>query len=282
MSSIRDMKELATLKKLLQGFGLCVNIHLKIPKTMARQKGIIKLKGTIGGVSFYKTQDGDLAREKGGVDGERIKTDAAFVRTRENGAEFGSAASAGKVLRDAIRPLMLNAADNRVVSRLTKLMTDIKNLDANSVRGERSVGVAMNLPTAKALLKGFNFNKRAVLGSVLHKPFIVQTNNGMITINNLVPINDIVYPTGATHVSFKCAWAIIDFATGVSSVDYSPAVNLPIDATQSIVQCLPPGIPVGVATNLYLLSIEFFQEVNGVQYSLKNGAYNALAIVEVQ
>ena len=32
---------------------------------MARQKGIIKLKGTIGDITFYKTQDGHLAREKG-------------------------------------------------------------------------------------------------------------------------------------------------------------------------------------------------------------------------
>ncbi len=31
---------------------------------MARQKGIIKLKGTIGDITFYKTQDGHLAREK--------------------------------------------------------------------------------------------------------------------------------------------------------------------------------------------------------------------------
>lgn len=248
---------------------------------MARQKGIIKLKGTIGGVSFYKTQDGDLAREKGGVDGSRIKNDEAFARTRENGAEFGSSASAGKLLRDAIRPLLLNTADNRVVSRLTKVMTDIKNLDASSVRGERSVGVALTQAGAQALLKGFNFNKRSVLGSVLHKPFTVQLNNGMITINNLVPINDIVYPSGATHVAFKSAWAIIDFVAGTSSVDYSPTVNVPIDGAVTNVQCLPPGLPVGVATNLYLLSVEFFQEVNGVQYSLKNGAYNALAIVEV-
>ncbi|MBS3993278.1 MAG: hypothetical protein KGZ87_06150 [Bacteroidetes bacterium] len=41
---------------------------------MAKQKGIIKLKGTIGDITFYKTQDGHLAREKGGVDGQRIKT----------------------------------------------------------------------------------------------------------------------------------------------------------------------------------------------------------------
>ena len=55
---------------------------------MARQKGIIKLKGSIGDVSFYKTKDGYLAREKSGVDKDRIKNDPAFQRTRENGAEF--------------------------------------------------------------------------------------------------------------------------------------------------------------------------------------------------
>ena len=64
---------------------------------MARQKGIVKLKGTIGDITFYKTQDGHLAREKGGVDASRIKNDPAFQRTRENGSEFGRAGKAGKV-----------------------------------------------------------------------------------------------------------------------------------------------------------------------------------------
>ena len=45
---------------------------------MARQKGIIKLKGTIGDITFYKTQDGHLAREKGGIDASRIASDPAF------------------------------------------------------------------------------------------------------------------------------------------------------------------------------------------------------------
>jgi hypothetical protein len=31
-----------------------------------------------------------------------------------------------------------------------------------------------------------------------------------------------------------------------------------------------------------LLCIQFFQEVNGVQYPLKNGAFNALNIVKVE
>ena len=111
---------------------------------MAIQKGIIKLKGKIGDISFYKTQDGHLAREKGGVDASRIANDPAFVRTRENGSEFGSSAITGKALRDALRTMMLTASDNRVTARVTKLMTDIKNLDITSARGERNVGVAIN------------------------------------------------------------------------------------------------------------------------------------------
>ena len=45
---------------------------------MAKQTGIIKLKGTIGDISFYKSADGHLARSKGGVDKNRIANDPAF------------------------------------------------------------------------------------------------------------------------------------------------------------------------------------------------------------
>jgi len=248
---------------------------------MARQKGIIKLKGKVGDLSFYKTQDGHLAREKGGVDGERIANDPAFVRTRENGAEFGASATSGKVLRDALRTMLMTASDNRVTSRLTKLMTDIKNLDATSARGARTVGTAIGLPAAKALLKGFNFNNRAVLGSVLFKPYAVNTGTGVIEINGLIPMNDIAFPAGATHMSVKGSWAKIDFANNVSDVQISNIVNIPIDANASNMVLTPAAVPAGVGTDLFLLHIEFFQEVNGIQYSLKNGAFNALGIVEV-
>ena len=40
---------------------------------MARQTGIIKLRGTIGGMTFYKTSaDGHMVREKGGIEASRI------------------------------------------------------------------------------------------------------------------------------------------------------------------------------------------------------------------
>jgi hypothetical protein len=249
---------------------------------MARQKGIIKLTGKIGDLSFYKSKDGFLAREKGGVEADRIKNDPAFARTRENGAEFGASARSGKLLRDSVRTMMQSASDPRVVSRLTKLMTQIKNLDGTSARGERTVGVGISAPTAKALLKGFNFNENAILGSILYNPYAVDVNSGEITLTDLVPINDISATPGATHISIRGAWAKVDFATGETDVQETNAVNLPIDATSTNVVLTPAAVPQGTGTDLYILMIEFFQEVNNSQYVLKNGAYNALSIVDVQ
>ena len=248
---------------------------------MAQQKGIIKLKGKIGDISFYKTQDGHLAREKGGVDASRIANDPAFVRTRENGAEFGSSATSGKLVRSTLRTMLMTASDNRVTARLTKLMTDVKNLDATSVRGKRAVGVAIALAPAKALLKGFNFNNKAILGSILFKPFVVTPATGVITINGLVPINDIAFPAGATHINLKGSWAKVDFTNNVSDVKLSNVVNLPINVVSTNVILTPTAPPVGAGTNLFVLQLEFFQMVNAVQYSLKNGTFNALSIVEV-
>jgi hypothetical protein len=248
---------------------------------MAKQTGIIKLKGKIGDLSFYKTKDGHLAREKGGVDGDRIANDPAFIRTRENGKEFGSSATSGKLMRDALRPLMMRASDGRVTSRLTKVMTDIKNFDLTSARGGRNVGAAIATPAAKERLKGFNFNIRAILGSILFKPFSVNAATGEITITGLVPTNEIAAPAGATHMTICGAWAKIDFVQGLKVVEISNEFNGPLDGNAVDLVLTPGQAPAGTGTDIYLLMIEFFQEVNGVQYSLNNGQYNALSIVEV-
>lgn len=249
---------------------------------MAKQKGIIKLTGKIGDLSFYKSKDGYLAREKGGVDGERIKNDPAFVRTRENGKEFGLAARAGKLLRDAFRPFMMKAADRRVASRITRLMTSLRKLDTTSPRGDRNVGVAIQNQAAKDLLKGFNFNIRAMLNAILFRPVAVDTATGEIEIVDLIPVNHIAAPSNATHVSLTAVWGKIDFAEGTYNIVHSNASNIPIDSNQSTITLSPNGTPSGSGTDIYIVLIEFFQEVNGSQYSLNDGGYNVLNILEVQ
>ena len=249
---------------------------------MASQTGLIKIKGTLDNVNFYKTKDGDLARMKTSVDGDRIKNDPAFERTRENNVEFGNSATSGKIMRDAVRIMALNAADGRVTSRLTKIMSQVKNLDSTSARGDRNVAQGFQDPNALLLLKGFEFNKEALLSTILYKPYNVNTTTGEVSIVDLQPQTDVVWPQGATHISLTCGFAGVDFASGDKELEMSNTVNLPIDMVTTSVTLTPSGTPSVAGVNMYLLKIEFFQEVNGVQYTLKNGAYNALKVIEVQ
>lgn len=249
---------------------------------MARSKGLLKIEGTMDGMTFYKSQDGNMVRTKGGVSKKRINNDKAFARTRENMAEFKESASAGKVFRNALRVLAATASDNRLASKVLKLMSQIKNLDTISARGSRLVGVGIVTPEGKALLKGMNFNPNSVLASVLYKPYAVDTATGKIDINGILPANDVAYPAGTTHLTFKGAWVKINFVTGISELSFTNTLNLAVDVVPTSVSLVPAAVPVlADSVSLYVLGIDFFQEVNGIQYSLKNGSYNALSIIEV-
>ncbi len=248
---------------------------------MARQNGIIKLKGTIGGVSFYKSRDGHLAREKGGVDKSRIMNDPAFQRTRENGSEFGRAGAAGKVLRTAIRALLINASDFRMVSRLTKEMVKVIQEDLVSERGLRNV-----LDGELELLLGFEFNISGKLGTTLYAPFVgtIDRVTGQLTVDlvSFVPVNMISAPGGTTHFKIVSAGAEIDFEAGTFVTQESGTAILPYDANATAAINLVNAVTAASTKPLFLaLGVQFYQEINGAQYPLKNGSYNALSLVKI-
>ncbi len=248
---------------------------------MARQKGIIKLAGTIGDITFYKTQDGYLAKERTSLDATRIATDPNFIRTRENGAEFGHAARVGGVLRLAFRSVILNNKDNRMVSRLTQRMVAVVYADETSVRGERNI-----MDGETVLLEGFQFNVRAPLVTTLHAPYTSSidrvTGIMKVDIPSFIPVNLITPPGGATHFKFITGAASINFETKEFVMDSHESDMLPLDATPTALLSLSNLVTVASTHPLILLfGIEFFQGVNGVKYSLRNSSYNALGIIKV-
>ncbi|MBC7522982.1 MAG: hypothetical protein H7239_00860 [Flavobacterium sp.] len=248
---------------------------------MARQNGIIKLKGTIGDITFYKTKDGHLAREKGGIDANRIKNDPAFQRTRENGSEFGRAGKAGKTLRIALRTLLLNSSDSRMVSRLTQSMVKVIQADMISERGLRNV-----IDGEAELLTGFEFNIRGKLGTSLFAPYTANIDrvSGEITvsIDSFIPANMIAAPGGTTHFKITSAGAEVDFEAETFVSSNSETAILPWDFTATAVINQTNNITPASTKPLFLaLGIEFFQEVNGTMYPLKNGSFNPLALVQV-
>jgi hypothetical protein len=249
---------------------------------MAKQKGIIKLDGTIGGITFYKsTEDGYLAREKGGVSADKIANDPNFQRTRENGAEFGRAGKAGKLLRNAIRAMLQNASDSRMVSRLTQKMVEVIQEDATNPRGLRNV-----IDGEAELLQGFEFNINGKLGTTLYAPYTgaIDRVAGTLTANipAFVPINMIAAPGGSTHFKIVSTGAEIDFENETFVMDAQSTAVLPWDTTATAVINLVNTVTANSTHPLFLaLGIEFYQEVNGQMYPLKNGSYNALSLISV-
>ena len=249
---------------------------------MAKQKGIIKLKGTIGGITFYKTSlDGHLAREKGGIEASRIANDPAFQRTRENGAEFGNAGKAGKILRTAIRPLLLNSADSRMASRLTQQMVRVIQADLTNDRGQRNV-----LDGETELLTGFEFNIRGKLGTSLFAPFTTNIDRvaGELTVDipSFIPVNMLAAPAGTTHFKIISAGAEVDFEGETYVMGSSETAILPWDATATAAIAQTNAVTAASTNPLFLvLGVEFYQQVNGSMYALKNGAYNPLSLVQI-
>lgn len=248
---------------------------------MARQKGIIKLDGTVGGITFYKTKDGYLAKEKSGVSADRIANDPAFQRTRENGAEFGRAGKAGKTLRTALRALLQNTADSRMVGRLTQKMVEVIHMDETNPRGLRNV-----IDGEADLLEGFEFNIGGKLGTTLYAPFTATINRvaGTLVVNlaAFIPQNMIAAPSGATHYKIISAGAEVDFENESFGSETNESGILPWDINATAVMNLSNAVTANSTHPLFLaLGIEFYQEVNAQMYPLKNGAYNALSLVKV-
>jgi hypothetical protein len=248
---------------------------------MATQEGIIQLKGTIGNITFLKTRDGYLAKQKSGVSGDRIAKDAAFARTRENNSEFGRAGKAGKILRKALNTLLKDAKDRRVSSRLTKEMMKVIKADATSTRGQRNV-----VDGEAELLQGFEFNINAIFSSTVSMPYttVIDRATGKLEadIPSFTPANGITIPNGATHYKLVSAGVAIDFETGNFEENSSSTAIMPWDENATAAIKLSNTITANSTHPLFLLmGVQFFQLVNGINYPLKNGTFNALAIVKV-
>lgn len=248
---------------------------------MAKLKSLIKIEGTLDGMTFYKGKDGYLVRTKGGVSKNRIENDPAYARTRENGIEFGHIATSGKILRQALTPLLGDVKDRTVTARLMKVMAQIKNTDAISIRGSRNVAVGLATSEGKLMLKGFDFNSNAKLNAVLLSDYQLNTATGEVSIPALNPMQQLNTPGGATHVGITAGVAGINFETGEKELQMSAEINIPINNTAAAINALPAAMPAGSGQTFYLLKISFYQDINTVQYALNNGSYNALHILEL-
>ncbi|GAB1447800.1 MAG: hypothetical protein L6Q78_13340 [Bacteroidia bacterium] len=248
---------------------------------MAKQAGIIKLEGTIGDISFYKSKNGFIAREKGGIDPRRIAQDPAFKRTRENGKEFGEVAKSSRYIRQNLRKLLQNTADPRASNRLTSGLFGIIKTDTAGARGERRVKFG-----DLALLKGFNFNEKTPLERTLLEPLSCTIDRSAATctlsLPAIQPKTDIGAPGGATHLHWLAGVLVFDPDLTEPNVAVYESEKLELSESTWQARSIELTLnPVGTAGLLVVFGLAFSQELNGQFYPMSNGSSNSLAVIEV-
>lgn len=264
---------------------------------MAKVKSLFHVSGKVGDVQFY-TSDGEFQmRRDGSISKDRIQSEKAFKRTRENMSEFAGAAVAGASLRTGLSSVIASFKDRRTSSRLTAVFRRIIASDTGE-RGRRPVG----LGAWKHLLKGFNFHRTDVLRGVFPGIYDVAVGSfrdtATLTVPDFNPDAVLNYPAGTTHFQFVFAIAALsDFTFDPTTGKYVPLVSdtekqsevvrsayysvlFPVGLDIVLNASLPPAfIMPSDASLVVCLGIEFYQQIGSVQYLLAQG--NAMQIVEV-
>lgn len=248
---------------------------------MARQRSIIKLEGNIGDINFYRSKDGYLARERSRLTAERIASDPKFKRTRENNAEFTKAAEAGRVMRNAFGALLQNSKDPSSSNRLFTEMLKVVKADLTSERGQRNV-----IDGETELLQGFEFNSNATLKTTLfadYSPEIDRVAGTLATsIPSFVPEEKLLAPVNSTHFRIVSLGSEINFADETYSSEMQETAILPWGiAPTAVINMVNHVTPNSTLPLFLLLGLQFFQEVNGHMYPLKDGGFNSLSIIKV-
>ena len=108
------------------------------------------------------------------------------------------------------------------------------------------------------------------------------TSEITVDLEPFVPANMIAAPSGTTHFKIISAGAEIDFEVDAFVEAHSETAILPWDALATLAITHTNTVTPASTKPLFLaLGLEFYQEVNGQMYALKNGAYNPLALVQV-
>jgi len=209
---------------------------------MARQTGVVGVKGTIGDITFYKSKDGDMARKKTSLDRNQVMNDPAFKGSRKAMSEFGRASSASKLLRKAFSQYTEAAKDHSTHYRCNTAMATVLRMDKSNTKGNRKV----QLGDVRHLI-GFQWNSLCYLNNVLRVQEQVTTNPGTgamkVIIPSLVPTTGLDVPSGATHFKVVLAGAALALETeklkqksqesGYLPINDSPTGQLALSVTVS-------------------------------------------------
>jgi len=246
-----------------------------------KQKGIITLEGTIGGINFYIRKGKAFARKAGGgFNAKAIKSSPKMVRVRENNSEFGNCSSVKKEFKLAVRPFMTDYNDGTLHGRMMRLFQEIKNFDSVSERGKRNVSNGISSAMGKHLLADFDFTLHCKTLEILKTKISFEAS--AVRFDQLsFAGNELPFLHHATHLEIKFGILNFDFSSYESSWCQGAVLLLKKEDFLSANSFLAASPLPENSRQIAVLSLRYFQEVGGDFYALKGEGCVGVCVLEV-
>ena len=239
---------------------------------MAKQRGVIFIEGTLGGINFYYRKGVPTARiAGGGFTRKAIKTSPNMVRVRESNSEFASCSQVNKFFKQSIKPFLIGYKDGTLHSRLMQLFLKIKDCDSVSVRGKRKVAVGITTEQGKQLFKDFVLTPKR--SSLLNCSYEFDWDTLTFRVSGFSA--DVAgFSKEATYMEVLVGLIRFDFETNT----YTQVVETPLivarDFSSDVFSVDVSGLPSGEGILFAIARVSFYQDVNGARYLLSgNGAF---------
>ncbi|MBY0486246.1 MAG: hypothetical protein K2P85_03510 [Flavobacteriaceae bacterium] len=244
---------------------------------MAKQEGLIRLRGTIDGVNFYFRKGKPIARMAGGgFNGASIKNSATMVRVRENNTEFGHCSKVKKVFSDVLLFHFANRKDVTLHSRLMRLFIAIKDCDLISERGKRTVNLGLQTAAGQHLLTSFEFTAMPFPDL----PMDVASTTLELSLPSF-SLSEFKFPLGATHLELFLGVLHLNLDTKTATLNKSASVLLAKGVAVDSFTLTPNVLPNTGGYHLPVLFYSYVQEVNGEVYPLNDSKSFGLRVLDV-
>ncbi len=136
---------------------------------MAKFESFMDIKGSIGDLVFYKLNGVNVVRRKSGFNKESFETNPNYAKVKQNSSEFGHASKSGKMIREALSDYVGDCGDKLMYQKFAKVMTQVKDMDTTSERGNRKIQIGLKNEESQKILKNFAFGEIPNVTSVATK-----------------------------------------------------------------------------------------------------------------
>ena len=236
---------------------------------MARQKGLLKLRGTIGDVNFFVVKGVGYARMAGGgFNGDAIRTQPNMVRVRENASEFGHCSTTKKYFMRALLPLFSPPKSSVLHRRVMGLFTQLKDLDSVSSRGMRRVGQGILTAKGKRLVRDFAFVPEHQALDFVTSGSTFDLNTQTLSFTS-IDLRSLGFPKGVSHLAVTMGVLDFDFDELSYVLNTSSTRFLEKGVLENPFVLSPELIRAPVNTGMLVVGVRFCEVIGEEVFMLK-------------